>query len=170
MGMPAYRLQTVLEMRERAEEEAKQAFAEALQALAAAERELKRMQEDLERRKKERAQKVAEYLQKCLQSGSAANAMQNMNRYENRLRDEEAQCALEIEKQHAVVADRQAEADAKRAAFTEATKEKKAIEKHKEKWEKQVKTERQAREEANQEEIGNALHLARQKDDARRNR
>jgi flagellar export protein FliJ len=166
--MPQYRLQTVLEMREKAEEEAKQAFAAALQVLAAAQAELKRLEEDLARRKRERAQRLQEYLTKALASGSAANAMQAMNRYDVRLRDEEAACAREILQQEATVASRQAEADQARAHFAEMTKEKKAIEKHKEKWDKQVKTERATREEQNQEEIGNALHLARKRDDQRR--
>ena len=48
-----------------------------------------------------------------------------------------------------------------RPALTEAAKEKKAIEKHKETWAKELKRERDMREELAQEEIGNALHLAR---------
>ena len=130
--------------------------------------ELKRMEEDLARRKRERAQRLQEYLQKALSSGSAANAMQAMNRYDGRLRDEEAACAQEILQQEAVVAGKQADADNARSHFAEMTKEKKAIEKHKEKWDKQVKSERATREEQNQEEIGNALHLARKRDDQRR--
>ena len=51
----------------------------------------------------------------------------------------------------------------RRREMAEAAKELKAIEKHKENWQKQVKYERQQREELNQEEIGNALFLARQR-------
>jgi flagellar export protein FliJ len=166
--MPQYRLQTVLEMRERAEQAAKEELAKALQALAEAQKKQAEMEEDLARRKRERAEKVSEYLQQALRRGSGANAMQGMNRYEERLRDEEAALAEEIERQRAVVADRQAESEQRRAEFAEATKEKKAVEKHKEKWEKGVRAERAMREEQNQEEIGNALFLARKKDDQRR--
>jgi hypothetical protein len=51
--------------------------------------------------------------------------------------------------------------EVKRAEMADAAKEKKAIEKHKDNWKKEVKKERDAKEELNQEEIGNALHLAR---------
>ena len=166
--MPPYRLQTVLEMRERAEEAAKEAFAAAMRALVEEQKKQKEMEEDLARRKVERAQKVAAYLQEALSKGSAANAMQNMNRFEQRLRDEEAQLALDIERQKEVVAQKQKEADEKRGELAEASKEKKAIEKHKEKWSAQVKHERDAREELAQDEVGSALHLARARDAARR--
>ena len=47
--------------------------------------------------------------------------------------------------------------------MAEAAKELKAIEKHKEKWAKEIKDERQKREEMSQEEIGNTLFLMRQR-------
>lgn len=166
--MPQYRLQTVLEIRERAEEAAKEAFAAAVRALAEAQQKQKDMEEDLARRKRERAEKVAAYLQDALKRGSAANAMQNMSRFEARLRDEEAQLALEIEEQKKVVAERHKEMEQKQHELAEAMKEKKAIEKHKEKWSAQVKHERAAREELNQDEVGQNLHLARQRDALRR--
>lgn len=166
--MPQYRLQTVLEMRERAEEAAKDAFAAAVRSLTEAQQKQKDMEDDLARRKRERAEKVAAYLQDALKRGSAANAMQNMSRFEARLRDEEAQLALDIEEQKKVVAQRHREMDEKQAELAEAMKEKKAIEKHKEKWQSQVKHERAAREELNQDEIGQTLHLARQRDASRR--
>jgi flagellar export protein FliJ len=166
--MPQYRLQTVLELRERAEEAAKEAFAAAMRALAEAQAEQKRMEDDLARRKRERADKVAAYLADALKKGSAANAFQNLSRFEARLRDEEAALAEAIERQKELVRQKHAEAEQKRAEMAEATKEKKAIEKHKETWQKQVKHERDVREENNQDEIGSALFLARGRDQTRR--
>ncbi len=84
-----------------------------------------------------------------------------MQRFEERLKDEEAQVALEIERQKEVVKVAEKLVEEKRALMAEAAKELKAIEKHKEKWVAEVKHERDAREELNQEEIGNALYLAR---------
>ena len=66
------------------------------------------------------------------------------------------------------MAQRQAELDEKRAELAEASKEKKAISKHKEKWAAEVKHQREVREEMNQDEIGGQLHLARQRDATRR--
>src|SRR5262249_2428177 len=65
-AMPAYRLQTLLEIRERAEEAAKQAFAEAMQALAKQREQLKKMELDLERRRRERKAKIAAYMQEVM--------------------------------------------------------------------------------------------------------
>ncbi len=159
--MPQYRLQTLLEMRERAEEAAKQAFSEAMQELAKQQKELLRLEQDLEKRKRERKAKVAAYLQEIMAKGVGVSGLTQMNRYENRLKDEEAQLALEIERQKEVVKQAEKLVEQRRFEMAEAAKEKKAIEKHKESWAKQVKYERQMKEELVQEEIGNALYLAR---------
>jgi flagellar export protein FliJ len=161
--VPDYRLQTLLEMRERAKEDAEQAFAEAMTALAKEKAALKTLQEDLERRKAERKAKIAAYLQEVMAKGVQAGGLSSLNRFEDRLKDEEAQVGLEIERQDLAVKDAEKVVDEKRFAMAEAAKELKAIEKHKEKWVKQVRTERDMREELSQEEIGNALFLARQK-------
>ena len=65
--MPAYRLQTLLQIRERAEEDAKQAFSEAMRALTKEKQTLKNLQDDLERRKQARKAKVQAYLQEILE-------------------------------------------------------------------------------------------------------
>ena len=161
--MPPYRLQTLLEMRERAKEEAERAFSDAVKALEKEKAELKRMQEELERRKAERKAKVAAYLKEVMAKGAGINGLTMMNRYEERLKDEEAQLALEIEKQKEAVQLAEEKVEQKRREMAEAAKELKAIEKHKEKWTKEIRAERQMREEMNQEEIGNTLFLMRQR-------
>ena len=80
-----------------------------------------------------------------------------------RARGEEAQVALEVERQREAVKLAERAVEQRRREMAEAAKELKAIEKHRENWQKQVKYERQQREELNQEEIGNALFLARQR-------
>ena len=160
--MPQYRLQTLLEMRERAEEAAKEAFSEAMRALAKEQKELKRLEDDLVRRKEERKAKVQAYLAEIMAKGIVGiSGMNQMNRYEERLKDEEAQVALDIERQKVAVKEAEQLVETRRMEMAEAAKEKKAIEKHKENWQKEVKKAREAREELNTEEIGNALHLAR---------
>lgn len=161
--MSTYRLQTLLELRQRAEEEAKQAFSQAMQELAREKAEQKRLEEDLERRKRERKAKVAAYLEEVMAKGAGANGLAMMNRFEQRLKDEEAQVALEIERQKEVVRAAEAKVEEKRQEMAHAAMELKAIEKHKDRWRKDVKAQREMREEQLQEEIGNALFLARQK-------
>ena len=155
--MPPYRLQTLLEMRETAEEAAKQAFSEAMRALTKEQTALK----TLERMKVERKAKVQVFLQEMTAKGGGISGFQQMGRFEQRLKDEEAQYMLDIERQKEVVVQAEALVEQRRAEMAEAAKEKKAIEKNKETWAKEVKAERQKKEEANQEEIGAVLHLAR---------
>jgi hypothetical protein len=159
--MPPYRMQTLLEIRERAEEAAKQAFADAMVALAKEKKEQQRLEEDLVRRKKERAAKVAAHLDQILAKGVGVAGMNTMGRYEERLKDEEAQVALDIERQKEVVKQAERVVEERRREMAEAATELKAMEKHKEKWAKELRAERQMREELAQEEIGNALHLRR---------
>jgi len=107
---------------------------------------------------------MAAYFQELLAQGKGALAVQGMGSYEKRLRAEEDEVAAQIELQKGKVAEAEAFAEEKRAKLAEASKELKAIEKHKEKFLKQKKVERDAREEVAGEEIGNALFLARRRD------
>jgi flagellar export protein FliJ len=162
--MPPYRLQTLIEMRERAKEEAEHAFSDSVKALAKEKAELERLQQELVTRKAMRQQKVKEYLQQVMAKGATGIGGFNlMNRYEARLKDEEAQLALEIERQRDAVITAEKLVEQRRREMAEAAKELKAIEKHKENWKKQLKEERDKREEMNQEEIGNTLFMMRQR-------
>ena len=161
--MPPYRLQALQDMRTRAKEEAEQAFSDALKALEKEKVALKKLEEDLERRKAERKQKVMAYLAEVMAKGAGINGMNMMSRFEQRLKDEEAQVALDVERQKEVVKVAERTVEVKRRDMAEAAKELKAIEKHRETWQKQIRAERAAKEELTQEEIGNALFLARQR-------
>ncbi len=161
--MPPYRLQALQDMRARAKEEAEQAFASAVEALKKEKAELQRLVDDLERRKRERKEKVAAYLKEVMAKGAGINGLNMMGRFEERLKDEEAQVALETQRQQESVKVAERLVEQRRRQMADAAMELKAIEKHRETWQKQVKYERQQREELNQEEIGNALFLARQR-------
>ncbi|NBD08642.1 MULTISPECIES: flagellar assembly protein FliH [Corallococcus] len=161
--MPPYRLQVLLDMREKAKEEAERAFSDAIKALEKEKQEQVRLEAELERRRKERKAKVAEYFQQLMAKGAGINGMNMMGRFEERLKDDEAQVALQIEHQKEVVRTAARLVEQRRMLMAEAAKELKAIEKNKETFQKQVRKERQEREELNQEEIGNALFLARQR-------
>jgi hypothetical protein len=159
--MPPYRLQVLLDMRIKAEEEAKDAFAAALKAAEQEKKQLVTMQQTLEKMKVERKAKVQAFLMEMSSKGGGVSGFQQMGRFEQRLKDEEAQYALDIERQKEVVTQAEKLVEQRRAEMADAAKERKAIEKNKEAFLKQVKTERQAKEEMNQEEIGAVLHLAR---------
>jgi flagellar export protein FliJ len=161
--MPPYRLQVLLDIRIKAEEEAKEAFSVAVKALEVEKKKLASMQQDLEDRRVSRKAKVAAFLTDVTKKGGGILGFQQMNRFEDRLKDEEAQLALEIERQKEAVTGAQKRVEQRRQEMAEAATERKAIEKHKETWAKQVRFERQQKEEMNQEEIGGVLHLARRR-------
>jgi hypothetical protein len=126
------------------------------------------MQKDLERRKAERKGKVQAFLQEVTAKGGGISGFQQMSRFEQRLKDEEAQVALEIERQKEVVVQAEKLVEQRRMEMAEAAKEKKAIEKHRDNWKAEVRKERMAKEEMNQEEIGNTLHLQRVRAEAKK--
>ena len=159
--MPPYRLQVLLDIRTKAEDAAKDAFAAALKDADKEKKHLVAMNQQLERMKVERKAKVQAFLQEMTQKGGGISGFQQMGRFEQRLKDEEAQFMLDIERQKEVVDQAEKLVEQRRVEMAEAAKEKKAIEKNKETWAKEVKAERQKKEESNQEEIGAVLHLAR---------
>ena len=159
--MPPYRLQVLLDIRTKAEDEAKEAFAAAVRDADKEKKNLVSMQQTLERMKVERKAKVQAFLDDMTKKGGGISGFQQMGRFESRLKDEEAQYALDVERQKEVVLQAEKTVEQRRFEMAEASKEKKAIEKNKETFVKQVRAERMQKEELNQEEIGNSLHLQR---------
>lgn len=159
--MPPYRLEVLLDIRTKAEEEAKEAFSVAVKAAEKEKKQLATMQQQLERMKVDRKAKVQAFIDDMTKKGGGITGFQAMGRFEQRLKDEEAAFSLEVERQKEVVEEAEKLVEERRFEMAEAAKDKKAIEKNKEAWTKQVRAERMAKEEMNQEEIGNALHLQR---------
>jgi flagellar export protein FliJ len=117
---------------------------------------LERMIEDRKRRREEYSRKLASGEMKVTDQSSA-------NRFLDRMKEKESEQKDRIEAQREQV--RHAEKDVKKAqdALIEATQALKALQKHKENWEKEVKKERAAREEDNLDEIGQVIFNQRRK-------
>ena len=159
--MPPYRLEALLDIRTKAEDAAKDAFSAAIKEAEREKKQLATMIQQLELMKVERKAKVQAFLEEMTRKGGGISGFQQMGRFEQRLKDEEAQFSLEVKRQKELVDQAEKMVEQRRAEMAEAAKEKKAIEKNKEAWAKQVRAERMTKEEMNQEEIGNALHLRR---------
>src|SRR6476659_4226743 len=88
--MPAepYRLEAVLTLRQRAEDDAKEELAKKLRALKAQEDELQKRKDDLKAHQKKRADWMRDQSKKDARHQSAAD-VQRAGRYGERLRDEE---------------------------------------------------------------------------------
>src|SRR5689334_22346083 len=155
--MATYRLTALLNIRQRAEEEAKEAFANAMNALANEKKLLKELEEELQRMIEDRKRRRSEYAQKLASGEMKVTDQSSAYRFIERLKEREAEQQTRIDAQRESV--REAEKGLKRAqdALIVATQDLKALEKHKEKWAAEVKKEREMREEDMMDEIGQTI-------------
>ena len=160
--MAKYRLQALLEIRERAEEAAKRAFAEAQQALRAEEETLEQFKQELKDMVADRLRRREEYSQKLASGEMKITDQSSAYRFLDRLKEKETDQKFKIEGQKENV--RLAEMQVKRAQdeLIAATQDLKALLKHKEKWEQKLKKERQQRENDMLDEIGQVIFNSRE--------
>jgi flagellar export protein FliJ len=157
--MAEYRLQVLLEMRQRAEKEAQDKLAEERKKLAAEKKKLQDLKDQKQQMIQARLARRDELTQKMRSGQMSVKKVQEEYRYLDRMaqeitamddviyRQEQAVKAQEVEAQHAL------------DVLVEKSKELKAIEKHKEKWVAEVKAERAKVEEERMEEIGQNIFM-----------
>ena len=155
--LPPYRLQTLLEMRERAEEEAKNVFAKAMAQLNEEKRIQKEMEDELQRMIEDRKRRRQEYADKLASGEMKITDQASAYRFIDRMKEMEQEQQGRIDGQRENV--REAEKVLKRAqdALIQATQDLKALQKHKEKWADEVKREMALKEEDMLDEIGQTI-------------
>ncbi|HVY61285.1 MAG TPA: hypothetical protein VHF22_06505, partial [Planctomycetota bacterium] len=161
---PQYRLQIVLDQREREKKEKEEQLAETQKALRAEQKKLEakiaeRKEVDV---KKERA--AAAFQANIMKPGCMiGEEAERHDWYQKSLDAEAARLDQEVALQRQAVrrAEQRVE-DAKQELLKAAT-ELQAMEKHKENWQKQVKKELAEKEQMQQEEIGEAMWLAQRR-------
>ena len=158
-----YRLKTLLQLRERKKEEAERYLGECMKALREEQQRLRDMEEELERMIANREARAREYAEKAMRGEMSAQAAVAANLYIERLKEQEEMQQNAIEGQKAVVAQRQDEVDGARQDLIVANQEMKALEKHREKWEEQIKKEQMAKEEDMLDEIAQSGFLRNQR-------
>jgi flagellar biosynthesis chaperone FliJ len=156
-----YRLEALLVLRERAEEEAQRALAEALAALEAARGEAHALAAALARHREEREGAERGAFEAALHGGGELETLARADDYGARLRREEA--ALEERARRAVLAVEAAgrEAEGRREALAHAARERQALASHREAWAAEQRQAREKREELAQEEVADALRSRR---------
>lgn len=161
--MPTYRLQTLLEIRERAEAEAKEFFARAMQRLREEEATLKNLEDELERMIEDRKRRRQEYSQKLASGEMKVTDQASAYRFIERLKEKESEHKGKIDAQREQV--RNAEKELKRTqdALIAATQDLKALQKHKEKWLEDWKKGRALKEEDMLDEIAQTIFQQQQK-------
>jgi flagellar export protein FliJ len=159
---PDYRLQTVLEIRERKKEECERKLGEAMAALKVEKDKQKQMEDELERMIQKREQKKREYAEKAMRGEMAAADVVNANTYIERLKEQEEAQKNAIEGQKAVVAQKQELCDQARNELTRAMQDLKAMEKHKEKFNEEWKKEQAIKEENTMDELAQQIFIRRE--------
>jgi len=160
MKTKKYRLESVLGIRRRAREEAARQVALRLQQLEAAEDELAR------RRKKlqncfEQQTAAQRSMREELAKGIQARGVLAHQNYLNDLRALETELQTAVEKQIQTVTKAEKDLAAAREKLTEAAREVKSIEIHKENWQISEQKEQSKREQRFSDEIGAILHERR---------
>ncbi len=152
-----YNLQRLLEVRERARENAAQFLAQCRLKLAKAEEELeKRKQAVIDNRKKQSNAQNA-MLEKFQTSVKNREILAHRQHLTD-LRELETELLAAVEKQKQAVERHEKEVEDALLAVKEATKEAQIIEKHKEKWQRTRKIEANRREQKTNDAIGALLH------------
>jgi flagellar export protein FliJ len=159
--MSHYRLQPLLTLRTRAKESAEQAFAEALKRLAGAMEKLHELEADLARRRDERKRRLRSFADVVMNGGGDADGFHQVNRFADRLKDEESHLEREIERQREAVKRAERDLGLKREGMAQSAKELEAIASHEQSWAARRRAAREAREEQALEEVASALRLMR---------
>jgi flagellar biosynthesis chaperone FliJ len=157
--MPDYRLQVLLEMRQRAEKEAQDKLQEEKKRLSAEKKKLQDLKDQKQQMIEARLARRDELTQKMRSGQMAVKKVQEEYRYLDRMAQEITAMDDVIYRQGEVVRGQEVEVQRALEVLVEKSKELKAIEKHKEKWQKEVKAERQRIEEDRMEEVGQNIFM-----------
>lgn len=161
MKISPYRLQPVLDIREKKEEEAKIALASSqtkLQQEMEKEKLLKEEQQTIQQAQ----QKVYQQMSNKLSQGSMKiQELQLYQNYKKGLINEELKVVEKITQQQQEIKKAQLNVNSARQKLIDACKERQIIEKHKENWLQKVKKEQEQKEQKEQDELGNVLYSFR---------
>jgi flagellar export protein FliJ len=161
MKAKKYRLQTVLNIRNRAKDEAARLVALRLEQSRQTEEELLNRQRNLqtcyEKQNLARTAMNAE-----LDKGVQAKGVVTHRVFLKDLREQEIELKTAVEQQKSAVERAEREVEAAREKLSEAAKELKAIEVHKENWQSGKRREQNRREQKISDEIGTILHGRRE--------
>lgn len=152
-----YKLQRLLEMRERTRDEAALYLADCRRELKAAENELNNRRKAVENCRRAQAEMQKALMEKS-QSGMKSSEMVTYRQRLSDLRENEKMLLAAVEEQKTVVNRAEQKVDKALSSLNEAAKEVKVIEKHRENWRDERKIETERREQKLNDEIGAILH------------
>ena len=152
-----YNLQRLLEMRERARDQAAIYLGECKRQLAFAENELEKRKKSVEECRREQI-KIQNALTGKSNAGIKANEIVRFRQYLIDLREKETLLLKAVEDQKAVIAREEKKVEKAFDELAESAKELKVIEKHRENWQIENKKTAERREQKSNDETGAILH------------
>lgn len=159
MGLPKYRLQTLFDMRERAKKDAEDQYAAEQKKLQDEQKKLQECHEEKQRRIQARLARRNELTQKMREGQMTVQTIQDEYRYLDKMAQDIKVMDDVIYRQQQAVINQEIEVDNAKQVVIEKSRDFKALEKHKEKWEKEVKRERQKKEEDKAEDIAQTIFM-----------
>lgn len=157
MAKPKYRLQSLLEIRNRAQQDAARLVATRRAQMAAAEAEMARRQRALSECRAQQQAARAEMFDAAA-NGIEARDLLRHRTYLADLKTREQGLLIELDEQRAVVVRAAAELDKAIAEFIEASRESLKIEKHREVWSERQRREERRHEQKTQDEMSTATY------------
>lgn len=152
-----YNLQRLLEMRERAREQAAIHLAECRRQLAQAENELNNRKQAVEACRQAQNKLQTQMLEKS-GGGIKSGEIVHFRRHLADLREEETKLLAAVEEQKRTIERAAQTIEKSLSVLNEAARETKVIEKHRENWRGERKKEIERREQKSNDEIGAILH------------
>ncbi|MBI2083114.1 MAG: hypothetical protein HYT76_06050 [Deltaproteobacteria bacterium] len=156
-----YRLQPLLEIKERAKKKAEILLAKAMARLEEEKKRLKKLEEEKQeiiRKRKE----IRRHLHEHVCTGQAKVKESNFGiNFLKRLEEEEKQKDQQIEQQKQVILDCETQVKRARREYIDAARELKVMQKHKELWRKKLQLFLSRKEEDEMDELGNIIHQGR---------
>lgn len=158
---PAYRLQVLFEMREKKKKEAEEAYAEKKKKVVEEQNKVNDMKQTLRSMLQRRQERKAEYAERTRQGEYTVAQIQANDRHIEKMKQQEHAYQVEIDRQQERVVEAERIAAEAMEVVVKATQDFKALEKHKEKWVKQVRREQMLKEELAAEDIAQAQYFQR---------
>ena len=171
MAPPEYRLQLVLEQRERVKKEKEEAVLQARKALKQEEAKLEQIKEERRQVDVRKAKATDDFQNNMMKPG--INIAEEADRHDwyQKAQDQEAvRLDEEVEKQKQAVRRAEQRVEDAKLEVQKAEIDVQALVKHKDKWAKQVKREEAEKEQAVLEELGEVMWLQQLRDEEMRQR
>ena len=156
---PAYRLQVLFEMREKSKLEAEEVYAEKKKLVIVEQKKLEEMRQTLKDMVQRRQDRKADYAERTRRGEYTIAQIQGNDRHIEKMKQQEAAYQVEIDRQQERLIEAERVAEEAMALVVKATQDFKALEKHKEKWQKAVKRELAMKEEEQVEDIAQAQYF-----------